>query len=220
MAQNSSAMTRSARGDDATSTLLATDYVRQAHAAGRHTTSLDDSRAQDNAIQAQRPRNSPDPNSEGSAVDVVEGSTVPEEGNGEGGDSEQEEVVVKDEVEGENMEDMEEEEEEIVVPVEEDDSEEESTIEVAAQPQAPPSAATAAQPAPQVAAPPGAGPAPPLPNQATFRTADVLMLEHWYDFWHRGHGTWVAGLPPLTADRQRTGVRGPNAGVWLAANRR
>lgn len=71
-------------------------------------------------------------------------------------------------------------------------------------PPAPP-AAQVAQPAAGAA---GALPLPVPDAKGYFGKDQVVAHEHTHDFYHRGRGQWLAGLPPPGSD-PRTGVRGP-----------
>lgn len=75
-----------------------------------------------------------------------------------------------------------------------------------------PAAAQTAQPvAGSVAAP------PPLPTpdaKGYYRKDQVAAHEHAHNFYHRGKGQWLAGLPPAGSAPQ-TGVRGPGKYTYL-----
>lgn len=75
-----------------------------------------------------------------------------------------------------------------------------------------------ASPAVQVAQPAagGTGALPfPVPDaKGYFRKDQVIAHEHAHDFYHRGKGQWLIGLPPPGSAPQ-TGVRGPGKYTYL-----
>ncbi|KAK4504001.1 hypothetical protein PRZ48_004916 [Zasmidium cellare] len=183
---------RSARGGEETATRINTNYADHVRAIGDHTSSLDDSRAQDNSVRGTTP--------------PASSTLVPNGGETVAGGSDS--GVVED---GES-------DAEDPTPVQAPTLPAPAPATTTTSAAAPiPVAAVPPAAAPPAAAPPAApalGQAPVPQNGPYYTFQEVEQHKNAHDFHHRGKGRWAHGLPGPTAGPQ-TAVRGPSKYIKL-----